>query len=708
MLPGGGFYNGWLSVADTPNTCADPNAFAPPLHVELTDGAARVLGYQSFVVTRASVEPLPADAALRTKRARLASIFSPSVLAHRDVLDLGANAGFFAFWAAHAGADSVTAVDLDPDYVAAAERVRTHLGLDRVRIVRQNVEDWHEPADVVLGLALIHWIYSCTARFGSLDAAIARLASLTRYVLVLEWVAPDDTAIERFGHLDWGGGAREGPYSRDAFEAALRRHFPRVEALGPVSETRWLVAAYTLPRDVDLSGPLPFLFDKRAVIYSRRLATYEDVDYWTRVYDDGQAIHKQATLDLAAREARILQRLASDPHFPQVVSTEANGPYSVLTLERVAGIPFSEAAAALSDSPEAAQDLVGQCLTILETLHRHGIAHRDINPSNLIIRDGCPVLLDFGWASTPGEPIFTPPGLNLYHLPPDGSSSDVFAMGRTLAPLFDTAGPALAPIVAVMTSPDASQRVDDPSALKELLDICTRSAAPTASPSVSLRTARALAEQVQRRDAHLAWLRERLEGATRRSADQAARLDEVTRRLADAEAAALDARAAADRLQRDLTARQEALGVLSAQVTEQDRAVRWLRGELDARTARFDETRRAGERLADAEALAAALKRQVEQARADLHRRGARVARERRHVRRLEAALAATRHELRAVTDARTELAAITGSRSWRALSAYRRARGAVRSAAVWAWRTAVPVPVRRKLFEWRRHGRTE
>ena len=36
---------------------------------------------------------------------------------------------------------------------------------------------------MVLALALVHWVYSCTADFGSLGAVVEWLSRLTRYAL---------------------------------------------------------------------------------------------------------------------------------------------------------------------------------------------------------------------------------------------------------------------------------------------------------------------------------------------------------------------------------------------------------------------------------------------------------------------------------------------------------------------------------------------
>src|SRR5207249_330119 len=104
--------------------------------------------YQEYRLTPDSIAVLPEDAALQRKQALLAPFFQPRHLAHRSVLDLGANAAFFCFWALQNGADRATAVDIDPDYLRMVQEARSRLGFPGLHAVEANVGEWDEPADV--------------------------------------------------------------------------------------------------------------------------------------------------------------------------------------------------------------------------------------------------------------------------------------------------------------------------------------------------------------------------------------------------------------------------------------------------------------------------------------------------------------------------------------------------------------------------------
>jgi serine/threonine protein kinase len=443
---------------ETPLFWESPNKYAANLEVDLNNEVVTFGGYQQFVLTRNMTCASFNDLSLQKKQDVLKSYFQPRYLAGRTVLDIGANAGFFSYWALQKGADQATAIDIDTDYLKAMEQVKARLGFDNLEIINANFIDWTRSADVVLALALIHWTYSCTALSGSLDKAIERLSGLTNYMLILEWIDPEDAAINFFHHLDWNRDFIQGPYNLEEFEGALSRHFATYEMIGEVSRTRKLYVAFCADQEADLSGPLPFLRDKQLVIYSRGLARSEGIDYWSRLYDTGDVILKQATLHLAEREASFLRQLTSD-YFPRVLSASCRNGYSVLELERVQGTRLSKAAIEIAARLETFYDFIVHALNILEELSQKGIVHRDIRSENILVRNGKPVLIDFGWSISDETSCLTPNGLGGMERPPDGSFCDVFSMGKIFERLNSGRNRVLSQVIELMTLPDASLRI---------------------------------------------------------------------------------------------------------------------------------------------------------------------------------------------------------------------------------------------------------
>jgi serine/threonine protein kinase len=212
---------------------------------------------------------------------------------------------------------------------------------------------------------------------------------------------------------------------------------------------------------------------KETIISCRRLATYNGIEYWSCVYDGGDVIYKQATLDLAEREAYFLSRLDSD-YFPRVLEVRLEGPWSVIALEKVNGVPLPEAIDQIDTSTRFLA-FAQHCLRLLNKLKQNGVIHRDIRPDNILVRDGKPVLIDFGWAIADTMPYCTPQGVNPHWLggperPPDGSFCDVYSMGKVLEKVNRGRWPAFDLVIKLMTEPDATLRVTDLNILELLFN----------------------------------------------------------------------------------------------------------------------------------------------------------------------------------------------------------------------------------------------
>merc|ERR1712150_417516 len=81
--------------------------------------------------------------------------------------------------------------------------------------------------DTVFVGALIHWVFSCTASFGSFDRIADYLYERVGKMLLIEWIDPEDSAIKFFHHLDCGSrgdATTQARYNLPSFEASLKRH----------------------------------------------------------------------------------------------------------------------------------------------------------------------------------------------------------------------------------------------------------------------------------------------------------------------------------------------------------------------------------------------------------------------------------------------------------------------------------------------------
>jgi len=221
-----------------------PNKFAPKASLSLGTTSS-VTGYQTFQFSEKHIEISKTDTSLLAKKAIIGSIIESEWMIGKTVADLGANSGYFALASLLKGASQASAIDLDPEYVAIMDSIRKHYSLEEIFSVQEaQISNYNEAADIIYAFALIHWIYSCTEEYGALTDAIAKLASLTDQVLIIEWVAPNDKAIQEFGHLNFGKDENKEEYNQANFEQGLTENFDYWEILGEVKETRIIYAAY--------------------------------------------------------------------------------------------------------------------------------------------------------------------------------------------------------------------------------------------------------------------------------------------------------------------------------------------------------------------------------------------------------------------------------------------------------------------------------
>ena len=148
-------------------------------------------------------------------------------------------------------------------------------------------------------------------------------------------------------------------------------------------------------------------------------------------------------LERAEREARLAAAL-SHPHVVAVYDLVAEGEEHWLVMEHVEG--ESLAALIRRDGPlpaDAAASILEQVSDALAAAHAHGIVHRDVKPSNILVSpQGHAKLTDFGIAKAEADASLTQTGLvtgSPAYLAPEVASgasatpaSDIWSLGATL------------------------------------------------------------------------------------------------------------------------------------------------------------------------------------------------------------------------------------------------------------------------------------
>ena len=187
----------------------------------------------------------------------------------------------------------------------------------------------------------------------------------------------------------------------------------------------------------------------------------------------------------AEREAKIAASL-NHPHIVGVFDLVAEDGQQWMIMEYVEGRTLSELVRANGPlSPTEAAPLIAQAASALAAAHANGVVHRDVKPSNILVReDGHVKLTDFGIARGQADAALTQTGLvtgSPAYLAPEVASgqqattaSDVWSLGATLFhalaghPPYDTTDNVLGALYRIVN--EAPPRIDDAGPLAPLLE----------------------------------------------------------------------------------------------------------------------------------------------------------------------------------------------------------------------------------------------
>lgn len=440
-------------------TSEAPDSILPKASVAFVDDRALIQGYQQYELSRTALKAF--DAYTQRKCELLGPYFVPELMKGATVLDLGASGGFYSFWAALAGASKVTSIDIDARPVDIVNQAAARLGFNNIVAREIAIDEIKETADVVIALAILHWMFVSDSTLVQLDKCVEHLARLTNQLLIVEWIAPSDESVRK---QDMSG---RGPYSQEDFEEALSRHFYRFYRSENIKSTRNIYIAIKNKQFNDnfICG-LPEVCDPQDLVSCRQLRNASIGRRWSRVYSSGDEIIKQAEGATAYYEGQILG-LFSSRYFPAVRRCENKGTYSVCITEKIEGKPLILVSDWLFQERNRLYNFVSGCLKMLLALRENDVCHHDITFDNILVRqDGSPVLLDFGMATAPGLTRD-----DLEEIP--DYRGDHHYMGRVFIELFDKDKLHELSVVGTLLSDLVSPSIETISRILDLVEFMT-------------------------------------------------------------------------------------------------------------------------------------------------------------------------------------------------------------------------------------------
>ena len=151
----------------------------------------QVSGYQSFDINSENVYNPKRKL---KKKSKLITEFIDNNQKLNSMIDIGCSQGYYSFYSYFKNM-KVNLIEHDPEYVKQLTFIKTHLNLDINILNNKFSENTNLKADIVLFLALIHWVYNSTDSFKNLKDIINKLYTMTNKVLIIEWIDLSDQAI---------------------------------------------------------------------------------------------------------------------------------------------------------------------------------------------------------------------------------------------------------------------------------------------------------------------------------------------------------------------------------------------------------------------------------------------------------------------------------------------------------------------------------
>ena len=236
------------------------------------------------------------------------------------------------------GAGKAEVIDIDKEAIENVKNLSKDANINQLSGRLCNVSEITQDRDIVIALALVHWIFDLTTGFGSLKLAIQFLRSLAKEALIVEWVDQEDPVIINYKHTSSAKNSEQIlNYNEENFINLLSESFDNLILLGEISRTRKLYLAFDksfVKRNLDWSK---LIYPPETIISSKALCKNPSGEYvYSRVYELENKIVKQTNLIIGRNERNALNAL-NHPSIPKLLFYKEELNYSVLDIEKVLG-----------------------------------------------------------------------------------------------------------------------------------------------------------------------------------------------------------------------------------------------------------------------------------------------------------------------------------------------------------------------------------
>ena len=157
-----------------------------------------------------------------------------------SLIDFGCAQGFFSFYAYFNNYKDVYMVEHDKEYMNNIKYIKNKLNLN-INAFNKKFQEIDQKADIVLFLALIHWVFGRTETYNNFEDIIDKLYNITNKILVIEWIDNKDKTFYMPENPSSSPVPRN--YNLENFKKSLKK-FKKIEILNSKNVNRKLYVCY--------------------------------------------------------------------------------------------------------------------------------------------------------------------------------------------------------------------------------------------------------------------------------------------------------------------------------------------------------------------------------------------------------------------------------------------------------------------------------
>ena len=192
--------------------------------IEENSNTIIVKGYQNFTIDKTS---LVINAKSKFEKINKVLEELRELPEYNSFCDIGCSSGIVSIIAYKNNFKNIVSIDHDPEYIGILRTLINKLNITNIDTKIESFGENNDVYDVVFCGAIIHWVWSLTSDFTSFEKIFEYLTSITKNILLIEWISERDHAIRGFGHITKN---REN-YTTANFDKCIVKYFKLIKKI---------------------------------------------------------------------------------------------------------------------------------------------------------------------------------------------------------------------------------------------------------------------------------------------------------------------------------------------------------------------------------------------------------------------------------------------------------------------------------------------